>query len=52
VASFNRPNLSYRVLAKSKAYEQVLGFLRARPKEKRHHLLPRAKRPPKVWPSV
>jgi len=33
VASFNRPNLSYRVLAKSKAYEQVLGFLRARPKE-------------------
>src|SRR5207249_1833523 len=24
---------SYRVLAKSKAYEQVLGFLRARPKE-------------------
>ena len=33
VASFNRPNLSYRVLAKSKAYEQVLDFLRARPKE-------------------
>ena len=33
VASFNRPNLSYRVLAKSKAYEQVLYFVNARPNE-------------------
>src|SRR2546422_580560 len=33
VASFNRPNLMYRVLAKNKPYEQVLEFLRARPKE-------------------
>ena len=33
VASFNRPNLSYRVLAKSKAYEQVLNFVNARPNE-------------------
>src|SRR5204862_5856900 len=33
VASFNRPNLTYRVLAKSKPYEQVFDFLRARPKE-------------------
>jgi ATP-dependent DNA helicase RecQ len=33
VASFNRPNLTYRVLAKSGAYEQLLGFLRARPRE-------------------
>src|SRR5205807_4266528 len=33
VASFNRPNLTYRVLAKNKSYEQLLGFLRARPKE-------------------
>ena len=33
VASFNRPNLTYRVLAKNKPYDQVLGFLRARPKE-------------------
>ncbi|MDE3067990.1 MAG: ATP-dependent DNA helicase RecQ, partial [Verrucomicrobiota bacterium] len=33
VASFNRPNLTYRVAAKSGAYEQVLSFLRARPKE-------------------
>src|SRR5438045_6185498 len=32
-ASFNRPNLTYRVLAKSGAYEQLLGFLRARPRE-------------------
>jgi ATP-dependent DNA helicase RecQ len=33
VASFNRPNLTYRVLAKNKPYEQVLDFLRARPRE-------------------
>src|SRR5208282_1568766 len=33
VASFNRPNLTYRVLAKNKAYEQVREFLRARPRE-------------------
>ena len=29
VASFNRPNLTYRVLAKNQPYEQVLDFLRA-----------------------
>ena len=33
VASFNRPNLTYRVFAKNKPYEQVLEFLRGRPKE-------------------
>jgi ATP-dependent DNA helicase RecQ len=33
VASFNRPNLTYRVLAKNKPYDQLLNFLRARPKE-------------------
>ena len=33
VASFNRPNLTYRVLAKSKPYQQVLEFLRDRPRE-------------------
>ncbi|HSY20350.1 MAG TPA: DNA helicase RecQ [Candidatus Acidoferrales bacterium] len=33
VASFNRPNLTYRVLAKSKPYDQVLDFLRARPND-------------------
>jgi len=33
VASFNRPNLTYRVLPKSKAYEQVLHFLATRPNE-------------------
>jgi len=33
VASFNRPNLSYRVLAKSKAYEQVLNFVNSRASE-------------------
>ena len=30
VASFNRPNLTYRVAAKTGAYEQVLSFIRAR----------------------
>lgn len=33
VASFNRPNLSYRVMVKSKAYEQVLRFVNARANE-------------------
>ena len=33
VASFNRPNLNYRVLAKNKPYQQVLEFLRDRPRE-------------------
>jgi ATP-dependent DNA helicase RecQ len=33
VASFNRPNLTYRVLPKSKAYEQVLHFLGTRPND-------------------
>jgi ATP-dependent DNA helicase RecQ len=33
VASFNRPNLTYRVLPKSKAYEQVLHFVNLRPNE-------------------
>jgi len=33
VASFNRPNLSYRVMPKAKAYEQVLELIRSRPNE-------------------
>ena len=33
VASFNRPNLTYRVFAKNKPYEQLFEFLRGRPKE-------------------
>ena len=33
VASFNRPNLTYRVFAKNKPYDQVLEFLRGRPRE-------------------
>ncbi len=33
IASFNRPNLTYRVAAKSGAYGQILEFVRARPKE-------------------
>jgi len=30
VASFNRPNLGYRILPKAKAYEQTLQFVRSR----------------------
>jgi ATP-dependent DNA helicase RecQ len=33
VASFNRPNLTFRVVAKSSAYQQVLDFIRVRPNE-------------------
>ena len=33
VASFNRPNLTYRVSGKTGAYGQVLDFIRARPKD-------------------
>src|ERR1051325_1264691 len=33
VASFNRPNLTYRVLAKAGPYDQVLEFVRARPQD-------------------
>src|SRR5437773_5955216 len=33
VASFNRPNLAYRVVPKSAPYEQVLTFIRGRPNE-------------------
>jgi ATP-dependent DNA helicase RecQ len=33
VASFNRPNLTYRVIAKAKPSTQVLAFLRSRPRD-------------------
>ncbi|MSU35714.1 MAG: ATP-dependent DNA helicase RecQ, partial [Pedosphaera sp.] len=33
VASFNRPNLTYRVLPKASGAEQVVAFVRSRPKE-------------------
>jgi ATP-dependent DNA helicase RecQ len=33
VASFNRPNLTYRVIPKNKPYDQLLQFLRERPKD-------------------
>jgi ATP-dependent DNA helicase RecQ len=33
VASFNRPNLIYRVAAKTGAYGQILSFIRSRPRE-------------------
>src|SRR5919106_1214748 len=33
VASFNRPNLTYRVVPKSASYEQLLAFIRGRPNE-------------------
>jgi len=33
VASINRPNLSYRVIPKTAAYEQLLAFIRSRPND-------------------
>ena len=33
VASFNRPNLTYRVVPKSAPYEQLLAFIRSRPND-------------------
>ena len=33
VASFNRPNLQYRVLPKSKPFDQTLAFIQSRPKD-------------------
>ena len=33
VASFNRPNLTYRIIPKSSPYEQVLALIRNRPNE-------------------
>ena len=33
LASFNRPNLTYRISAKSGAYEQIVDFIRSRPRE-------------------
>ena len=33
VASFNRPNLTYRVIPKTAAYEQLLTFIRSRPND-------------------
>jgi ATP-dependent DNA helicase RecQ len=33
VASFNRPNLTYRVFAKDQAFAQLLNFIRTRPRE-------------------
>jgi len=33
VASFNPSNLTYRVSAKTGAYDQILSFIRARPRE-------------------
>src|SRR6478736_5009871 len=33
VASFNRPNLTYRVVPKTQPYEQLLAFIRSRPND-------------------
>jgi ATP-dependent DNA helicase RecQ len=33
VASFNRPNLTYRVVPKTEPYEQLLAFIRSRPND-------------------
>ena len=39
VASFNRPNLTYRVVPKPAPYEQLLAFLRSPAARQRHRLL-------------
>ena len=39
-ASFNRPNLTYRVLPRDQPFDQALAFLRGAAGRKRHHLLP------------
>jgi len=33
VASFNRPNLTYRVVPKTESYDQLLAFIRSRPND-------------------
>jgi ATP-dependent DNA helicase RecQ len=33
IASFNRPNLTYRIIPKSAPYEQVLALIRSRPND-------------------
>src|SRR6266699_4284845 len=33
IASFNRPNLTYRIVPKSEPYEQLLAFIRRRPND-------------------
>src|SRR5213080_3974331 len=33
IASFNRPNLTYRIVPKSAPYEQLLAFIRSRPND-------------------
>ena len=33
VASFNRPNLNYRILPKAQTYSQILAFLKSRPND-------------------
>ena len=40
VASFNRPNLTYRVVPKNKPYDQVLRFPPRATEGERHRLLP------------
>jgi ATP-dependent DNA helicase RecQ len=50
VASFNRPNLTYRVSAKQGAYRQVLDFIRAPGRARRASSTGRAARAPRRWP--
>jgi len=51
VASFNRPNLTYRVLAKNKPYDQVLEFVRARRRTAALFIASRGN-PPRAWRGV
>ena len=49
VASFNRPNLTYRVVAKSSAYEQVLAFHPERARTRAALFIARAANRPTRW---
>jgi ATP-dependent DNA helicase RecQ len=49
VASFNRPNLTYRVIAKAKPSAQALAFLR-RVRATAGSFTARAARAPRAWP--
>ena len=50
VASFNRPNLTYRVAAKAGSYEQILSYIRSR-RSKAASSMSRPAKPPTAWPT-
>ena len=49
--SFNRPNLTYRVVAKDQPLRQIFELRRQAPERERHRLLRNPRRPPSDWPK-